>query len=388
MKILLAFILLLTWQQSPTDTAIRIGIIIPSEGGTAKAGEASRSALEAYIDEVNNQGGIGGRKIEVCVAMLDKDWETTAANLKRLTGEQRVLAFVGGIIAGRDQEIERFMQTEGVPLIGAASLNPPAGLNPHTFHTLPGIREQARAMVNFAAAKPELLKAPALIFSLSESLDQESAEASESHAKKIGWLGVNKIVTTAGTFKSSEIVNEIKLRGVQTVFVYGNPTVFKALLEDTIAAGLTPTFLTPGYSATPDSYASLTSAFKNKIFLSLPTVPGDITATEEYRALQSKHNLPTRSLVSQFLTLAAAKIMIEGLRQSGGLPPDSSKPFDVKATRERLITGLEKLREFNTGMGPRITFARDRHVGSLGAHIIAIDPDTKQLTPLGFVSAN
>jgi ABC-type branched-subunit amino acid transport system substrate-binding protein len=387
MKILLALILLLTWQQSTANPPIRIAIIVPNEGGLARTGEASRAALQAYLDELNSQGGINGRKLELCVAVLDKNWNTTAANLKRLSGEQKVLAFVGGIIAGRDREIEQLMQAEGVPLIGAASLNPPTDLNPYVFHTLPGIREQARALVNFAAAKPELMKAPALIVNLSGALNQDGADTSESHAKKIGWLDVNTLVQTEPAFKPVEVVNEIKRRGVQAVFVYGSPAAFKALFDATISAGLSPTFLAPAYAVTPESYASLTSDFKNKIFLSLPSVPGDVTALEEFRALQTKHMLPLNSLVSQLLTLAAAKVMIEGLRQSGGLPTDSAKPFDIKAARERLITGLEKVREFDTGLGPRITFAHDRHVGSLGAHIIAIDPSTKQLTPLGFVSA-
>jgi len=386
MKILLAFLLLLTWQQSTTNTPIKIGIVIPSEGALTKAGDASRAALEAYLAEINSQGGLNGRKLELRVALLDKNQETAAVNLKRLTGEDPVIAFVGGITAGREQEVGEFMRTEGVPLIGPATLTA-ADSNRYVFLLLPGEQEEARAAVNFAASKPDLMKSQALIFCLSGSVNQAGADAAEAQAKKLGWVGVNKIVQTERTLNAVEAVADIKRRGVQTVFVFGNAAL-KAILAETASAGLTPTFFVSGYSVTTDTYPLLTPNLKNKFFFSIPTIPGDITAIDEYRALQSKYKLPGTSLVSQLLTLSAAKVMIEGLRQSGGLPADSSKGLDVKAAREQLINGLEKVSEFNTGWGPRLTFAKDRRMGSLRVHMIAVDPETKQMTPVGFVSAN
>jgi ABC-type branched-subunit amino acid transport system substrate-binding protein len=387
MKILLALTLLLTWQQPTANVPIKIGILFPSEGALRKAGEDSCVALSAYFEELNSQGGINGRRLELQTVLVDKEWETTAINLKRLSREQKVLAFVGGIAAGRDEEIETLMQTEAVPLIGPATLNP-GDLDRYVFHLLPGVKEQARALVNFAASQPDLKKSPAVILSLSGSLNNESADAAEAQSKKLGWLGVNKVVATKSTLKPLELVNDMKRRGVQTVFVFGDATAVKAIVDETVAQGLTPTFFAPGYTVKPELYNALTPALKNKFFISLPTVPADITAAEEYRALQSKYGLPSSSVLSQFLTLAAAKVMIEGLKQGGGIPEDSTKPFDVNAARERLVVGLEKLRDFNTGLGRPVTFGKDRRIGSYGAHILGIDPVTNQLAPRQFVSAN
>jgi len=102
MKILLALTLLLTLQQPAADGPIKIAIIVPVEGPVAETGEAGRAALAAYVDEINKSGGINGRKLELRIAALDRDPAMTAANLKRLATEEKVVAFVGGIIAGQN----------------------------------------------------------------------------------------------------------------------------------------------------------------------------------------------------------------------------------------------------------------------------------------------
>ena len=42
-------------------------------------------------------------------------------------------------------------------------------------------------------------------------------------------------------------------------------------------------------------------------------------------------------------------------------------------TREKLITALEGLYDYDTGLTPRITFGPNKRVGAAGAHIIRID---------------
>ena len=64
--------------------------------------------------------------------------------------------------------------------------------------------------------------------------------------------------------------------------------------------------------------------------------------------------------------MAAAQILVHALELSG-----------KDLSRERLVTTLEGLYEYETGLMPKITFGPNRRIGVLGAYIVTIDPEKK-----------
>jgi hypothetical protein len=70
--------------------------------------------------------------------------------------------------------------------------------------------------------------------------------------------------------------------------------------------------------------------------------------------------------------LGAARVFVEALRRAGR-----------DLSRERAIEALEGLHEFRTGYTPPITFGPERRVGARGANIVAIDPASGRVTPVG-----
>ena len=113
--------------------------------------------------------------------------------------------------------------------------------------------------------------------------------------------------------------------------------------------------------------------FKNKLFCSFPTTPGDQTAAgiKEFQSLAEKYKLPPDHLAAQLQACSAAKILVEGLKRAGR---------DV--SREKLITALEGLNRFETGSTPPITYGPNRRIGALGAYVVMIDLETKQFGPV------
>ena len=77
-------------------------------------------------------------------------------------------------------------------------------------------------------------------------------------------------------------------------------------------------------------------------------------------------------LTAQLSALAAAEILIEGLKRSGR---------DV--TRERLVEQLETLRSFETGYAPPVTYTAGRRLGARGAYIVRIDLKERRLITAG-----
>jgi ABC-type branched-subunit amino acid transport system substrate-binding protein len=133
-----------------------------------------------------------------------------------------------------------------------------------------------------------------------------------------------------------------------------------------------PAFLLPG-SLIGKELFNVPKRFQPHIFLALSTRPGDRTAAgvREYQALLAKHRLPKQHFASQLAAYSAAKILVEGLKRAG-----------KALSREKLITSLEGLYEFDTGLTPPITYGPNRRVGALGAYVVALDLEKKSFVPV------
>jgi len=100
---------------------IRLGQSAPISGPLAQVGIAFRDTALAVFNEVNGQGGIGGREIEL-VTLDDEDHaERTAVNVKLLASEYHVAALFGFVGAGAHRAGARGAVEEGLPYIAPVS---------------------------------------------------------------------------------------------------------------------------------------------------------------------------------------------------------------------------------------------------------------------------
>lgn len=109
--------------QARADSAppIRLGQSAPVTGPLAQVGIAVRDAALAVFNDVNRQGGIGGRDIEL-ITLDDEDRaERTAVNVKLLAAQHQVVAMFGFVGAGAHRAGARGAVEEGLPYIAAFS---------------------------------------------------------------------------------------------------------------------------------------------------------------------------------------------------------------------------------------------------------------------------
>jgi hypothetical protein len=113
--------------------------------------------------------------------------------------------------------------------------------------------------------------------------------------------------------------------------------------------------------------------FADHVFLSFPTLPTDLEAEamEEYRRLAAKYHLDPAQPARLLAVLASAKVLTEGLRQSG-----------QQLGRERFVVALSKMYGFQTGLTPPISYSPTRRIGALGAYVVKLDLKNKTFAPV------
>ena len=374
MKDLIAYIKRLEFDRDPglTSESIEVGVPLPTNTALAGLGQAVRQVISAYFEDLNARGGIYNRKIKSHFTEAGADMSTS---LRNLNNQNQVFAFIGGVSAGADKEISTLAREEEIPFIGPATLLPQVDQPPnrYVFYLLPGVTQQAAALVNFADQQLGAKKQHAVVLFPSTELPSAAAEAAMARAKETGWTDIVKMPYSATTFDANKVAQQLKAEGTTAVFLFGGADV-DSFLRAASALEWTPNVLSLGALTSRDLAANIPASFTKKVFLAFPTVPTDVTADglAEYRALAEKYKLPSQHTAAQLAALAAAKTFVEGLKRAG-----------ADLSREQLVTALEGLYDYDTGLTPKLIFGPNRHVGAAGAYVITINSETKE-----FVSAS
>jgi len=350
------------------DTSIVLGTVLPEKTAMSGLAQSMGDVLQAYFAEINSRGGIYNRKIELRV--MHGDSKSTVPNMKRLIDEEQVFAIVSGLSAGAEDGVAALTQEKEIPFIGPSTLMPQRGapVNRYVFYLLPGLKEQARALATFAAKKTDAANSRVAIVSPDVEFNRAIVAGIEEQAKKGSWKSVTTTYYAPDGFNAANRVAELKQKGIDTVFFLGSGVEATAMLKDAEATGWTPFVYMLGTLVGRNISDAVTVKTKDKIFLAFPTVPADVTAAgaTEYSSLLQRNKLQATHAAAQASAMAAAKILVHALELCG-----------KDLSRERLITALEGLYEYDTGLMPKITFGPNRRIGALGAYVVTIDPEKK-----------
>ena len=351
-----------------SENSIVIGTLLPEKNALTGLAQSMEDILQAYFAEVNSRGGIYNRKIELHV--LNGNAASTVNNMKRLVDDDQVFAMVSGLTAGAEDGIAALSREREVPLIGPSTLLPERALplNRYIFYLLPGLKEQARSLVNFAAKKTDPKKARVAVVSPDTEFSKGIAAAVEEQGKKLGWGPITGVHYAHEGLNADARVTELTLKGIDTVFMLGSAEDAAALFKAADAVGWRPSVYLLGSLVGRNTPEIVPVKLKDQVFFAFPTIPSDVSAAgaAEYSTLLQKYKLSSTHAAAQASAIAAVQILVHALEKCG-----------KDLSREKLITTLEGLYEFDTGLMPKITFGPNRRVGVLGAYIVTIDPEKK-----------
>jgi branched-chain amino acid transport system substrate-binding protein len=108
---------------APSDT-ILLGEVGSLTGGQATFGVSSRNGIELAIKEVNEAGGVKGKKVAVRVYDDQGRPEEAAQAVTRLITQDKVVLILGEVASSNSLAMAEKAQAAGVPMISPSSTNP------------------------------------------------------------------------------------------------------------------------------------------------------------------------------------------------------------------------------------------------------------------------
>jgi ABC-type branched-subunit amino acid transport system substrate-binding protein len=369
LKALIAYLKRLETDLDPglTERSIRIGTVLPSEGPAGEIGRAIQRTIQAYFDDINEKGGIYNRKLELVSKEPQGKKPLEKEEVIQFLQQKDLFALVSTFTPGLDKEIPSLAEMESIPIVGPFTLFPNTefSLNRHLFYIFSGLAEQARALVDYGALHFNIKNAQVAILHPAREDLGEIIRAVEEQCKKRGWEKPLRIEYPLKKFDEKERVRQLKEKNIDLILSLGIESETIALMKEADHINWTPAFMLFGVLM-GKGISDIPSGFKNKVYLAYPTLPEDRKEKgwRDLSLLLKKHNLSTPHLMAQISTYVALQILTEGLRRSGR-----------DLSRERFISALEKLYEFETGLTPPITYGPNKRIGALGAYVVRIDPE-------------
>jgi ABC-type branched-subunit amino acid transport system substrate-binding protein len=353
-----------------TKNKIVIGTALPAKGVMADVGQAVKAVTAAFFDELNSQGGIYSRHLELKCIETAETPAATRVNLERLIRDEQIFALTSVFIAGSEKEIIPLMAQQDVPLIGPLTLYPQIGLplNREVFYLLSGTDGLARALIDFTSKKPEFQNLGVTIVYPSSENNAGVVEAVRDQRKKYGLSPPRIYEYVAGRLDAAKAVNQLGKTNPDMVLFLGNSEEALSFMRAADEQEWFPLIFLPGPAAGTEIFLA-PPGFNGKVFLSFPTSPADQSAEgiKEFDALVEKYKLTNHHVATQMLAYSAAKILVEALKRAGR-----------DLSRDKLIQSLEGLSDYPTGLTPPVTFGPNRRIGAMGAYVVTIDLNEKQ----------
>ena len=354
-----------------SDDEIQVGTLLPLGGSRGKLGQAMAQVMHAYFKEVNKNGGVFGRKLELLVIPYGTSAATTLETLRLAVLTEGVFAMVGAYTVGMDQPVLDLLGEEEVPLVGPFTLSPGDEIdNAAAFYLYGGFVEQARVLAKKALEEAsDDTPPPVLVGSEGEHVDQ-LVKAVQDEMGKGGKKDTLSLRYPPGDFDAEAVAEGVGES--DTLFFFGAQAELEPLLAALDARQLKPrVFLLSSFVSRPLYEAP--AAFHYRIFIAYPTLSSDMTdaGRRDYQALAQEHALPPDHLQGQIAAYAAARLLVEGLRKAGR-----------SLNRLELVDALEALYQFDTGLTPPLTYGPNRRIGARGAHLVTVDLLKKSYQPV------
>jgi branched-chain amino acid transport system substrate-binding protein len=324
-----------------TDSTIKIGMFGPLTGPTSVYGYPINNGAIALYKQINDEGGINGRKIEIIHEDGACDPAKTRAAVKKLIHSDKVFMINGGscsaaVVAARDE----FIEAKVPYMVMAATLDAistPA--NRYIFTTtLPGSGDSA-VMLNFAKSIPGAKKL-AVVRHANEWADAKFKKV-EAGYKAAGFELVADVQLEAKATDATSAVLKIKAANPDATFFLLYPGESAVFLRDAEKYGLKGPFI--GTTSVQDladlaERAGSKTAIKDVYATSFLKGPVGSPDLAKYTDIYKKQFPNDKVQSLSFYGMSGAITVINALKAAG-----------KDLTREKFIAALEATKNGDAG---------------------------------------
>lgn len=335
-----------------TNDKIVLGQAAVFSGPAAQLGIQMRNGIKAYLDHVNAQGGVHGRKLELVTE--DDRYETSVAPAasKKLIEEHKVFALIGYVGTPTGVAHLPVVTQAKVPLVGmftgAEVLRVP--FNRYIFHVRASYYDETDKIVEQVVS---IGGKKIAVFYQNDAYGQAGLKGVEIATQKRG-MKVSALGTVErNTVKVEAAVQAINAAKPDAVVMISQYTSCAEFIRQMKKAGSAATFYNVSFVGSKALSDALGKEGVGVAISQVVPFPWGraVPVVKEYQELAKKAGYTDYNF-SAMEGFLSAKVAVEGLKRAGR-----------NLTRESFINAMEKMQDVDLG-GFYVGYSPTNHAGS------------------------
>ena len=347
-----------------TSDTILIGRSAGVTGSLATRVKPVTEALTAYFAQVNDAGGINGRRLKFINLDDGSDPKRTAENVKKLVDEEKVLALTSIPGSPQTQAAVTVASAAGVPLIGSTSgADSLRKHNRFVFHLKGSYADEFAKMAEHM--KTIGLLRVAIVYS-GEPASHEAMLLARAELERVGIKPVGEIMFKNGEAKGA--AEQLRKLNAQAVVLPAFPLPGAEFYKELVKTPSWPQVFAWSIIVPETVYKEVGTQVYGLVVAQTVPSPNDRSTglSREYQEFIKKNKLPDGGYTG-LEGYVYARVLVEAIRRAG-----------KTLTRETLITALEGMRSHDLG-GDIVHFSSTDHVGRRFVDLVMVGKDGKFL---------
>jgi branched-chain amino acid transport system substrate-binding protein len=339
--------------------AVKVGMSGPFSGGLSLLGQSVRDGVEVAFAEINDQGGIAGRKLNFIAEDDGYEPMRTIASARKLVEQDKAVALLAVTGTAPSAALLPFVTESKTPMLFpyafAHALTTP--VNRDVFTTLPEVRVQMLVLANYILNTLKQTKVAAIYQN-----DDFGQDAVAGLDERFGRDKVTlvKLPFDRGTTNFSGVVAQAKAAGVEHVVFLGIPKDAALVMREANNLGWKPQFSGHNALGDPQTFQLAGPLAEGAIAIAvMEPLDSDKPAVKAFIAAQQKYKPSTKPTTYSMHGYQSGKIFAEVLKRAGGKTDEAS-----------IVSALEGLKAYDTGLMAPLTFSATQHAGALSGAIM------------------
>src|SRR5215510_12299416 len=348
-----------------TETEIRFGMSSPFSGPARELGRQMKLGVETAFNVINDAGGVHGRQVKLVAVDDGYEPTRTAETMKQLYEKDQVFGIIGNVGTPTAAVALPYALKQRMMFFGAftgASLlrrDPP---DRYVFNFRASYAEETDAVVRYLVNVRRLRPEQIVVFAQQDAFGDAGFEgvAKAVRALRTGRdTEVLRLHYKRNTVDVDEAVGQLRRlrtppRAVVIVATYRAAAKFIEKTRDFNPPLIYTNVSFVGSTALAEELMLLGPKYANGVIVTqvVPAVDSYSNVVLEYKTALSNYFPGEAADYVSLEGYITANVMIEGLKRTGPM-------LDT----ERLVEGLESLRDLDLGLGTLVNFGRTEHQG-------------------------
>ena len=359
-----------------TDQEIRFGMVAPFTGGSRDYGAQLKLGTLAAFNIANDTGGINGRKLTLFTADDGYDPARTLDATKQLYEKDQVFGFVANFgTATTAISLPYALAHKALfyaPFTGAgfARRDPP---DRYAFNYRPSYAEETGAAVRYLIKVRRLKPEQIAVFTQQDGFGDAGYEgvgrairALIPSSSDVGTVlrlnyprntvdvdtAIQQLQQTQPPQQNQKQRGPIAIKAIVMVATYRPAAKFIEKTKDLFPGLIYTNVSAVGSSSLAEELTILGPKFANGVIVTqaVPPIESYAGVVLDYKTTLEKYfpgSVPDYVSLEAFLQ---TNILIEGLRRAG-----------PQLDTDKLVAAMENMRDFDMGLGPKISFSKTEH---------------------------